>query len=78
MYSCKEVAKCIASDEYVTAGLFKKLVISLHLLMCQYCSRYRDQLRALGQMLRQTKSDVPPSEVADIKTRIVEKLSRKL
>ncbi len=78
MYSCRQVAKSIASDEYLTAGLFKKLGIRLHLLMCHYCSRSRDQLRALGQMLRRTKSDVPPSEVADIKTRIVEKLSRKL
>jgi hypothetical protein len=78
VYSCKEVARCIASDEYLTAGLFKKLGIRLHLLMCHYCSRYRDQLRALAQLLRQTQTAVPPSEVEDIKTRIVARLSRKL
>ncbi len=77
MYSCSQVVKWISSDEYLTAGFFKKLGIRLHLLMCQYCSKYLEQLRTLAATLRQTKTIIPASEVEDAKGRILEQLSRK-
>ncbi len=75
MYSCREVTKWIASDEYLAAGFFKKLGIRLHLMMCRYCSRYRDQLRALAAKLRIVTHEVPSSEAA--RNRIVDRICRK-
>jgi predicted anti-sigma-YlaC factor YlaD len=77
VYSCREVAKYIASDEYLTAGLLKRLAIRLHLAMCEHCSRYLRQLRKLAGMLREAKNGIPPSEIEDAKSRIMERLSRK-
>ncbi len=76
MYSCREVTKWIASDEYLAAGFFKRLGIKLHLLVCEHCSRYRDQLRALAAEVRKTQDPAPPSEAA--KSRIVDRICRKL
>ncbi len=77
MYSCREVARYIASDEYLTAGFLKRLAIRLHLAMCEHCSRYLRQLRKLAATLRETNSEIPPPEIEDAKSRIVERLSRK-
>jgi hypothetical protein len=75
MYSCAEVAKFIASDAYLSAGIFQKLGVRLHLMMCRHCSRYRDQLRALSARLRTDKDGPPPSEAT--RDRIVDRLSRR-
>lgn len=77
MYSCSQVAKCIASDEFLTAGLFRRLAIRLHLAMCENCSRYLRQLRKLAATLRETQSEIPVSEVDNTKQRILKQLSRK-
>ncbi len=75
MYSCREVTKWIASDEYLAAGFLKKLGIRLHLVVCEHCSRYRDQLRALASRLRIAQHEVPPSEAT--RNRIVDRICRK-
>ncbi len=74
MYSCSQVAKWISSDEYLTAGFFKKLGIRLHLMMCQYCARYRNQLRALAAALGHGGFEVPHSEIESVRNRIVRTL----
>ncbi len=75
MPSCSQVTRLIASDEYLSVGLFKKLAIRLHLMMCTYCSRYRDQLRALAARLRTAQPEVPSSEAA--RNRIVDRICKK-
>ncbi len=77
MLTCSEVAKSISSDDYLTAGFFKRFGIRLHLLMCRYCSRYRDQLRALAAKLRAVKEEVPRSEIEAASSRVIERLSSK-
>jgi hypothetical protein len=80
VYSCLEVARCIASDEYARAGLFKKLGIRLHLAMCQHCSRYWKQLRTIAAAVRVKRpgeGDVSHSEIEAAKKRILANLAGK-
>ncbi len=77
MYTCSQVAKWIASDEYSTAGLLKRLGIRLHLAMCRNCSTYQRQLKALGSTLRAIYRELPLSVEGPATNRIVDKLIRK-
>ena len=52
MPSCKEVARLIASEELVDAGLSKRALVRIHLLMCRHCRRYAAELRAIGAAAR--------------------------
>jgi hypothetical protein len=77
MLRCFEIVRLTSSDEYLTAGILKKLQIRLHLAMCEHCSRYVRQLRALAAVVRRTSADVPPSQVATAKSHILQQLSKK-
>ncbi len=77
MYRCSEVVRLISSDEYLTAGVFKKLGIRLHLAMCENCKRYVRQLRALVAALRKTGDGISPSELESAKKQILQQLSHK-
>lgn len=77
MYRCTEIVRLISSDEYLTAGLLKKLQIRLHLAMCVNCSKYVRQLRALAAAVRRTGDSVPASEVESAKSHILQRLSEK-
>ncbi len=48
MLSCQEVARLIASEELADAGLSKRALVGIHLLMCRHCRRYAAQLRAIS------------------------------
>ena len=77
MYRCSEVVRLLSSDEYATAGIFKKLQVRLHLLMCRNCSKYARQLRALAAALRQGEEPLTPAEIESAKSRILRSLSEK-
>ena len=77
MLSCSQVARSIASDEYLTESFLHRLGLWMHLAMCRYCSRYFRQLRALARLFRESGTDVPPSEIESTRDRIVERLSQK-
>jgi hypothetical protein len=77
MYRCSEVVRLISSDEYLASGIWKKLQIRLHLAMCEHCSRYARQLRALAAAVRKMGGDVPASDVESAKSHILQQLSRK-
>ncbi len=76
MYRCSEVVRLISSDEYLTAGVLKKLGIRLHLAMCKHCTRYVRQLGALAAALRKIGDGIATSELENAKTRILQKLSQ--
>ena len=48
MMSCKEVHELVASDALAEAGLWRRLGLKLHLLMCKHCRNYAAQIRAIG------------------------------
>ena len=75
MYRCSEVVRLVSSDEYLTAGLLKKLQIQLHLAMCKHCSRYVRQLRALAAYVREAADGASASEIQRAKSQILQQLS---
>ena len=77
MYSCSQVTTWIASDEGETAGPLRRLGIRLHLALCEDCSRYRDQLKALGAAAREVTAPLPDSGIESTKGRILNKLQEK-
>jgi predicted anti-sigma-YlaC factor YlaD len=77
VYRCSEVVRLISSDEYLAAGLFKRLQIRLHLAMCENCSKYARQLRALAAALRKAQEPAASSEIEATKGRILRRLSQK-
>jgi hypothetical protein len=77
MYRCSEVVRLISSDEYLAAGLLKRLQIRLHLAMCKNCSKYARQLRALAAAVRKAVDVVPPSEAQNAKSHILQRLTGK-
>jgi anti-sigma factor RsiW len=77
MYRCSEVVRLISSDEYLAAGLLKKLQIRLHLAMCENCSRYARQLRALAAAVRKTADSVSAAEVQRARHHILQRLTGK-
>jgi len=74
VYRCSEVVRLISSDEYLSAGLLKKLGIRLHLAMCKHCRKYARQLRVLAAALRKADEGIPFLEFESAKTRILQKL----
>ncbi len=76
MYRCSEVVRLISSDEYLSAGLLKRLGIRLHLAMCKRCKKYARQLRVLAAALRKADEGIPPFELESAKTRILQKLAQ--
>jgi hypothetical protein len=76
MYSCSQVVKSIASDEYLTGGFLKRLSVLLHLAICSRCARYARQLRAIGLAVRGSVTDVSPQELENAKKKIREHLLR--
>ncbi len=49
-----------------------RMQMKMHLLLCQNCRRYFDQLRLTRQLLRQTRCAEPPLDVA----RVLESIER--
>jgi anti-sigma factor RsiW len=77
MTRCSEVVRLVSSDEYLAAGFLKKLQIRLHLAMCEHCSKYVKQLRAIAAAVRGTTEDILASEVETAKSHILARLSKK-
>jgi hypothetical protein len=78
MYRCSEVVRLISSDEYLAAGFWKRFQIRFHLAMCDDCSRFVRQLRAIARAFREKSvEDVPAAEVESAKSHILQRLKEK-
>ena len=66
MLTCKDVSYALAADALPTAGWRRRLGIRLHLLMCDGCRRFAQELAALGETARQVArtAEPSPSEIA--------------
>ena len=53
MLTCKQVSHDLAADVLRSAGLQRRIAIRLHLLMCDNCRRFAEQLAQMGVALRQ-------------------------
>ena len=52
MFSCKEVTRLVSESLDQTLPFYQRLGILIHLMMCQFCTRYRKQLLMLKETIR--------------------------
>ncbi|MGD2126009.1 MAG: zf-HC2 domain-containing protein [Desulfobacteraceae bacterium] len=52
MFNCKEVTRMVSESLDRELPLHQRVGIRIHLLMCRFCSRYRDQLLLLREAMR--------------------------
>lgn len=50
--SCREVTQLVSESMEESLPLTKRMGVKLHLLMCVWCRRYRQQLLLMRQMIR--------------------------
>jgi hypothetical protein len=73
MLRCKKLTEMVASDELTDAGLWLRLKIRLHLMMCRHCARYAAQIRSIGAKARERfDSSEEQPDVEDLQRRILE------
>ena len=77
MFTCKETARLVATDELAEASLLRRLSVWMHCLMCKDCRRYADQLRRLGQVAR-TLSKAQVDDNADSVQRLQAELTARV
>ncbi len=61
MFNCKAVSKKVSNSMDHTLSLHERMMITLHLLMCKYCRRFKDQLLLLRKAVR--FEDLPGHDV---------------
>jgi len=52
MFNCKEVAKKVSLSMDAALPIHHRMMITIHLLMCKYCNRFRKQLMILRHAVR--------------------------
>jgi len=52
MLSCKDVSKLLSQARERPLGLWERLGLELHLLMCNGCTNFRKQLDFIGTAMR--------------------------
>jgi hypothetical protein len=52
MFNCKEVSKKVSLSMDASLPAHHRLMITLHLLMCKYCNRFREQLLIIRKAAR--------------------------
>jgi hypothetical protein len=52
MFNCKDVSKKVSKSMDHTLPLHERMMIALHLMMCKYCRRFKDQLLLLRKAVR--------------------------
>jgi len=61
MFNCKEVAEKVSRSLDAALPIHHRMMITIHLLMCKYCNRFRKQLMSLRRAVRleELSEDVP-------------------
>jgi len=52
MFNCKDVSTKVSKSMDQALPLHERMMISVHLWMCKYCRRFRDQMLILRYALR--------------------------
>ena len=53
MFSCKEVSQKVSESMDRKLPVYHRMLITMHLLMCKYCSRFKNQLLILRNAVNQ-------------------------
>ncbi|NCQ34461.1 anti-sigma factor [bacterium] len=62
MLKCKEVSHIVSED--LPLGLWGRMMLKMHLLMCVHCRRYAAQIRSLGRGARRELDHRPSADQA--------------
>lgn len=73
MLRCKEVTTMVARGDLDDAGLWLRMKVRLHLMMCRHCAKYTSQLRDIGARARE-RFHTP--DVEDLQKRILESVDK--
>ena len=52
MFKCKEVTRLVSESLDRKLPLYQRIGIRIHLLMCEFCSRFKKQLLFLHETIR--------------------------
>ena len=55
MFNCKEVSEKVSLSMDASLPVHHRMMITIHLLMCKYCNRFRKQLMILRNAVRLEK-----------------------
>ena len=77
MPSCREVTRLLASGEVEISPAVQRILMRLHLLMCDDCRRYSRELRQLGETAREAlRSPLDADRLAALERAIVDRAQR--
>lgn len=77
MLSCRRIVKILSSDEKIS--VFRRLELKLHLMMCEHCSTYSQQLKLMRKGFRSLFSQlmqVDRERVDKLETEVISKIKR--
>ena len=60
MLSCKEVSRKVSESMDRQLPARQRMLMNLHLMMCKYCRRFKDQLLIMHRALN--SEDLPPGD----------------
>ena len=74
MIRCQEVATLISTDALPALGVWRRLSVRLHLMMCRHCRRFASQVALLGRMAR----EIAHGYDVELSPEFVDRVTRKL
>ena len=77
--SCDVITHKVSESLDRKLSLRERLQVSFHLMVCEFCTRYRDQLLAIHKTLeRHTLAEEPPASLGSLSEEAREKIKQML
>ncbi|OGR88415.1 MAG: hypothetical protein A3J74_05620 [Elusimicrobia bacterium RIFCSPHIGHO2_02_FULL_57_9] len=77
MPSCREVTQKLAEGEFETLPWHHRMLVRMHLAMCEHCGRFARQLGLISQALRNIWTGKPaPGTLDAVKRRLLTRLRK--
>ena len=74
MMTCKEVSTLVSMEQVDEAPLARRMGVSLHLMRCQHCRRFRRQLLRIGRVAGLIAGDLEREPTSAFEGRILDRL----
>jgi len=65
MFKCNEISKKVSESFDRSLPLYQRMMIRIHLMMCKYCSRFKEQLVVIREAIRSEDENAAGSEPED-------------